>query len=104
MKYEHIIAASNEYEEGLRLSKEIRQLSTTNLASKFERREKSIRDIQKGRQPRNIPEDERKLILKCIRERQRLEGIYRGKTMEALKAKYHTSGASIRGYLERDHG
>lgn len=100
MKYEHIIAAAKEYQEGIRISREIKQLSTKNLAAKFERREESVRDIQKGKQPRHIPEDERQLIESCILERQRLEGIYRGKTMEALKAKYHTSGASIQGFLE----
>lgn len=100
MKYEHAIAAAKEYQEGLKIRRQIKALSTKSLALKFERRQESIRDIEKGKHPRNIPEDERKLILSCIEERKRLEGLYRGKTMEELKAKYHTSGASIQGYLE----
>lgn len=100
MKFEHAIAAAKEYQEGLKIRQEIKNLSTKNLALKFERREESIRDIQKGRQPRNIPEEERLLIELCIRERQRLEGVYAGKTMEALKAKYRTSGATIASYMD----
>lgn len=99
IRYEHAIQAATEYGEGLKIRKQIKQLSTRSLAQKFERTENTIRDIEKGKAVR-VPDDERRLIDSCIRERQRLEGIYQGKTMEVLKAKYRTSRATITQYLE----
>lgn len=100
IKYEHAISAAREYCEGLKIKAQIEQLSSRKLAEKFGRRPSAIRDVFKGRFVGSIPESERRQIVECLAERERLKGIYRGKTMEALKSKYKVCRQTIVDYAE----
>lgn len=60
------------YLQGQKLRKQIIELSNRSLANKFARGEKTIAKIANG-MPCSVPEDERRLILACISERDRLK-------------------------------
>lgn len=94
------IKATMEYLRGLRLRAEAKTLSTDELSKKFERAPKTIRAIARGGSPGYVPESEREMILGCIKERQRLEGIVKGLTLESLSSKYRVSDKTIREYAK----
>jgi len=60
------------YLKGRKLRSQIIELSNRSLANKFARGEKTIAKVANG-MPCNVPEDERRLILACIAERDRLK-------------------------------
>tara|TARA_B100001105_G_scaffold245652_1_gene228498 strand:+ start:766 stop:1083 length:318 start_codon:yes stop_codon:yes gene_type:complete len=63
---------AEQYLEGLRLREQARQFSQRMLAQKFECSRRVIGQVA-NRMPCNLPEDEKRLILSCIAERDRLK-------------------------------
>lgn len=98
------IAATKDYLRGRKIRAEIKLLSTDALSKKFERAPRTIRAIARGGKPGYVPESELNLISECTKERQRLEGIARGLTLDALAGKYHVSDKTIREYAKDFEG
>lgn len=99
-KYQNAIAAAKEYLEGQRLKQEISELSARTLAVKFDVPRKAVLMIQNGMTPTSLLHDDVKLIRECIAHRRKLEGVYAGKTLEAVAAKYHVAKTTVKSYLE----
>ncbi len=98
------ITATKDYLRGRKIRAEIKLLSTDALSKKFERAPRTIRALARGGNPGYVPESERALISECTQERQRLEGIARGLTLDALAGKYRVSDKTIREYAKDFEG
>lgn len=88
------------YLNGQKLRKQIIELSNRSLANKFARGEKTIAKVANG-MPCNVPEDERRLILACIAERDRLKSKASELGLNRLCKEYGFSHHTVLQYLER---
>lgn len=94
------IAATKDYLRGRKIRAEAKFLSTESLSRKFERAPGTVRAIARGEKPSYVPEPERVLIWVCTKERERLEVIAKGLTLDALATKYRVSDKTIREYAK----
>lgn len=83
-----------EYLEGRQMRTEAEALSNKRLSTKFERSQRTIAKVA-NRQPCKVPEEEQRLILQCIAERDRLKSGASIRTLEALARRYRVAKDSI---------
>lgn len=88
------------YLKGRKLRKQAIELSGRNLANKFGRSEKTIAKIANG-MPCNVPDDERRLILACISERDRLKSKASELSLNRLCKQNGVSHHTVLQQLER---
>lgn len=99
MKHEPALKAAMDYMKGLQLRGELHALSQGEIVKKFNRSERTIRAICKGKKTR-VPDSERQLILDCLEERERLKEICKGLTVHALARKYRISRNTLKKYVD----
>lgn len=97
MKYAN---AAMEYLRGVKIRAQARELSTKKLAEKFDTNEKVIQGIERGRFQGSVTEEDRQLILACIKERRRLEAVGKSYYAGSVCSRHHISRRKLQEYVE----
>jgi len=93
-------AAAKEYRELIKLNDQIKQLSNISLEKKLEYGRRSIAAIAEGRTVKCVTDEDRKLILACVSERERLLKIRNGDTRVKIARRHGIRNASVTEGLE----